>query len=76
VLRTCAASENDPARWGSAVPNAYGCWPPPEFGANLDTKQMGKLGLDPTQVRAIAAYLCAMTDGWLVPYARSECTNP
>jgi cytochrome c peroxidase len=76
VLRTCAASENDPARWGSAVPNAYGCWPPPEFGANLDTKQMGKLGLDPTQVRAIVAYLCAMTDGWLVPYARSECTNP
>jgi cytochrome c peroxidase len=73
VLRTCTDSENVPARWGSVVPNAYGCWPAPENPANLDTKQMGKLGLSTAEVRSIVAYLCAMTDDWLVPYNRSEC---
>jgi cytochrome c peroxidase len=73
VLRTCGPDENEPALWGSAVPDAYGCWPAPENPANLDTKQMGKLGLSAVEVRAIVAYLCAMTDGELVPFNRNEC---
>jgi cytochrome c peroxidase len=73
VLRTCGPDENEPALWGSAVPDAYGCWPAPENPANLDNKRMGKLGLSTVEVRAIVAYLCAMTDGELVPFNRNEC---
>jgi cytochrome c peroxidase len=62
VLRRCAAHENDPARWGSYVANAYGCWPAPEFGSNLDTKNMGKLGLTRSEVDAISAFMRALSD--------------
>ena len=60
VLPRCAADKTDPARWGS-----YGgdsCWPAPEFGQNLDTKNMGNLGLTDAEVNAIVAYITAMTD--------------
>jgi cytochrome c peroxidase len=74
VLRTCTGAElDDPARWGSTAFGGIGCWPPPELPANLDTKQMGKLGLSATDVRAIVAYLCAMTDDALIPFNRAEC---
>jgi cytochrome c peroxidase len=63
VLRVCTGHElNEPERWGSTVFGGFGCWPPPEHSANLDTKQMGKLGLSPADVEAIVAYLHAMTD--------------
>jgi hypothetical protein len=39
-----------------------GCWPPPEYGQNMDTKQMGNLGLTTREVDAIVAYMRAMTD--------------
>jgi cytochrome c peroxidase len=55
VLRT-------PARWGSTAFGGAGCWPPPEYSQNLDTKNMGKLGLTPAEVHAIVAYLGAMSD--------------
>jgi cytochrome c peroxidase len=67
VLPVCTdeAVLNDPTRWGSTgfheFPGA-GCWPPPEYPFNLDTKQMGKLGLTHDDVRAIVAYLHAQTD--------------
>jgi cytochrome c peroxidase len=68
VLRTCTGAElDDPSRWGSAAFGGLGCWPPPENPANLDTKQMGKLGLSDSDVRSIVAYLCAMTDAELLP---------
>jgi cytochrome c peroxidase len=52
----------DPNRWGSKEFGKAGCWPPPELPRNLDTKQMGKLGLTKTEVEAIVAYMQAMTD--------------
>jgi cytochrome c peroxidase len=63
VLRRCTGAElNDPSRWGSTALGGIGCWPPPEHGANLDTKNMGKLGLTVQEVDAIVAYMEAMTD--------------
>jgi cytochrome c peroxidase len=64
VLPVCtdAAVLNDPTRWGSRDFGGEGCWPPAEFGANLDTKNMGKLGLSKAEVEAIVAYMRAMSD--------------
>jgi cytochrome c peroxidase len=64
VLPVCTdpAVLNDPTRWGSTDFGGAGCWPPPEHGANLDTKNMGKLGLTKTEVEAIVAYMRAMSD--------------
>jgi cytochrome c peroxidase len=62
VLPTCTdpAILADPAKWGS-----YGvgrCWPAPEHPANLDSKNMGKLGLTDAEVDAVVAFLEALTD--------------
>jgi cytochrome c peroxidase len=62
VLRSCAPAENDAARWGTYADNAYGCWPAPEYPLNLDTKNMGKLGLTRVEVDAIVAFMRALTD--------------
>jgi cytochrome c peroxidase len=64
VLPVCKdrAVLEDPARWGSTDFGGAGCWPPAEFGGNLDTKNMGKLGLTTSEVEAIVAYMKAMTD--------------
>jgi cytochrome c1 len=52
---------NDPESWGPG-PEHAGCWPPAEYGDNLDTKNMGNLGLTDAEVDAIVAYMMAMTD--------------
>lgn len=63
AVRACTGAELlDPLRWGTLMPNAFGCWPRPEYPQNMDTKQMGKLGLTRAEVEAIVAYLHAMTD--------------
>jgi cytochrome c peroxidase len=51
-----------PALWGSTDFGGAGCWPPPEHDRNLDTKNMGKLGLTAHEVGAIVQYLKEMTD--------------
>jgi cytochrome c peroxidase len=50
----------DPTLWG---PDGAGCWPPPEYGENLDTRNMGNLGLDDVEVDAIVAFMEALTGG-------------
>jgi cytochrome c peroxidase len=62
VLPVCTvpAVLADPGQWGPE-PGFAGCWPPAEFGENLDTKNMGNLGLTGAEVDAIVAYLGAMT---------------
>jgi cytochrome c peroxidase len=71
VLRRCSALEIatlHPSQYGSYDPDgagpltAAGCWPAPEYAQNMDTKQMGALGLTEAQVNAIVAYLRAMSD--------------
>jgi cytochrome c peroxidase len=66
VLPVCtdAGVLADPDLWGSVEFGGAGCWPAPEFGQNLDTKNMGKLGLTRDEVILIVEYLEAMSDGW------------
>lgn len=52
----------EPYQYGNFGPDAAGCWPAPEFGENLDTKNMGNLGLTETEIDAIVAFMEAMTD--------------
>ena len=59
VLPVCTddAVLNDPAQWG---PDGAGCWPPPEYPENLDTRNMGNLGLTDAEVDAIVAFMAAL----------------
>jgi len=61
VLPTCEDPSvlTDPYQWG---PDGAGCWPPPEYADNLDTKNMGNLGLTNDEVLAIVAFMEALTD--------------
>jgi cytochrome c peroxidase len=51
---------NHPSQWGP-VPDGVGCWPPPEYPENLDTKRMGNLGLTSDEVDAIVAFMEALS---------------
>ena len=42
-------------------------WPEPEVAANIDTANMGDLGLTDAQEDAIVAFLETLTDGWVPP---------
>lgn len=54
----------DPAQWG---PDGAGCWPAPEHPDNLDTQNMGNLGLTSDEVEAIVAFMEALSDGEVQP---------
>jgi cytochrome c peroxidase len=69
VLRRCTTAEIqtlDPSQYGSIAPSngkpSAGCWPGPEYPNNLDTKNMGKLGLTPAEVSDIVAFMKALSD--------------
>lgn len=40
------------------------CWPVPEVGLNLNTRQVGDLGLSPQEEQAIVAFLRTLSDGY------------
>jgi cytochrome c peroxidase len=40
------------------------CWPAPEVAANVNTVQLGNLGLSPSDETAIVAYLKTLSDGY------------
>ena len=40
------------------------CWPEPEVSANLNTSQVGNLGLSDQEEDAIVSFLNALTDGY------------
>jgi cytochrome c peroxidase len=44
---------------------ANNCWPPPEVSLNLNTKEMGDLGLTPEEEDAIVAFLKTLSDGYV-----------
>ena len=71
VLPVCTPAQIaalHPSEYGSFDPDgtgpltAAGCWPPAETPENLDTKQMGALGLTEAQVDAIVAFMQALRD--------------
>jgi cytochrome c peroxidase len=40
------------------------CWPQPEVAANVNTEELGKLGLSEEEEWAIVAFLQTLNDGW------------
>jgi cytochrome c peroxidase len=40
------------------------CWPAAELARNVNTEELGNLGLSPLEVRQIVAFLGTLTDGW------------
>ena len=40
------------------------CWPPPEIPQNVNTEELGNLGLTPDEEAAIVAFLKTLTDGY------------
>ncbi|HVG63795.1 MAG TPA: cytochrome c peroxidase [Hyalangium sp.] len=40
------------------------CWPPPEVGLNINTSELGALGLTPQEEKAIVAFLRTLSDGY------------
>jgi cytochrome c peroxidase len=53
-------SEDDPE-------GGRGCWPAPEVAENLNTEEMGRLGLTVEEEAAIVAFLRTLSDGWQPP---------
>ncbi|MBV6522356.1 MAG: Methylamine utilization protein MauG [Gemmatimonadaceae bacterium] len=46
------------------------CWPAPELTDNLNTDELGNLGLTPQEEGALVAYLKTLNDGYFVPPKR------
>jgi cytochrome c peroxidase len=45
---------------------AQGCWPVPEVEANVNTDELGDLGLTPEEEDAIVAFLKTLSDGFIM----------
>jgi cytochrome c peroxidase len=58
VLPTCEPSA-DRADWGEV------CWPAPEVAVNVNTSELGDLGLTLEEEAALVAFLTTLTDGFL-----------
>jgi cytochrome c peroxidase len=56
ILPRCAA--NDP---GEKV----ACWPVPEVSKNLNTRQLGNLGLSEDEENALIEFMKTLTDGYI-----------
>lgn len=58
---------NTRADWGTV------CWPAPEVGANVNTRELGNLGLTLEEEAALVAFLRTLSDGYLpAPLGKSE----
>jgi len=58
VLPTC------PGLYTEAEALAADCWPAPEVAANVNTDELGNLGLTPEEEAAIVAFLKTLSDGF------------
>jgi cytochrome c peroxidase len=52
-----------PGDYTEAQALAANCWPAPEVSANLNTAELGNLGLSPAEEAAIVAFLKTLSDG-------------
>jgi cytochrome c peroxidase len=59
VLPTC------PGDYTEAEAMATDCWPAPEVPENVNTAELGNLGLTPAEEAAIVAYLRTLSDGYV-----------
>jgi cytochrome c peroxidase len=53
-----------PGPYTEAQALAAGCWPAPEVTENVNTDELGDLGLTPDEEAAIVAFLEALSDGY------------
>lgn len=51
-----------PGDYTDAQAMAAGCWPPPEVAENVNTAELGDLGLSPEEEAAIVAFLKTLSD--------------
>ena len=54
-----------PVCTGSTPGSGVDCWPLPEVGLNMNTLELGNLGLSPQEEQAIVAFLRTLSDGYL-----------
>jgi cytochrome c peroxidase len=59
VLDTC------PGDYTEAEALAANCWPAPEVSDNLNTAELGNLGLSPAEEAAIVAFMKTLSDGYV-----------
>lgn len=59
VLDTC------PGDYTEAEALAANCWPAPEVAENVNTSELGDLGLTPDEEAAIVAFLKTLSDGYM-----------
>ena len=58
VLPACGGAVGR-AQWGVT------CWPPPAVRENMNTTNLGRMGLAPAEEVALVAYLRTLSDGWV-----------
>ena len=58
VLQIC------PGDYTEAAALAANCWPEPEVAANMNTSELGDLGLSAQEEAAIVAFLKTLSDGY------------
>jgi cytochrome c peroxidase len=58
VLDTCEEAA-DRSAWG------VDCWPSPEVSQNVNTTELGSLGLTKAEEAAIVAFLKTLSDGFI-----------
>jgi len=46
---------------------ADNCWPLPELALNMNTKELGDLGLSPAEEDALVAFMKTLSDGYVQP---------
>lgn len=56
-----------PELYTEAVALANDCWPEPEVAENVNTAELGDLGLTPEEEAAIVAFLKTLSDGYVSP---------
>ncbi len=54
-----------PGDYTAAQALAANCWPVPEVSQNMNTSELGNLGLTPEEEAAIVAFLKTLSDGYL-----------
>jgi cytochrome c peroxidase len=47
-------------------------WPAPEVAANVNTDELGNLGLTKKEVNAIVAFMATLSDGWVPKMKKSQ----
>lgn len=65
VLPTCG-DENTRTDWGES------CWPAPEVAENMNTRELGNLGLSREEEAAIVSFLKTLSDGYLPDSAENN----